>query len=160
MLWFYMEFTGQIKGISKFQYISCYGSMAKGRTINNKWLVFQYISCYGSIICIIKICLYIPYFNTSHVMVLYGRLPKMQNRILISIHLMLWFYAGYSVKSIILQEISIHLMLWFYGVEFEHYRVVELFQYISCYGSIFIHDMRILIHYNFNTSHVMVLLMP
>ena len=97
-------------------------------------------------------------FNTSHVTVLFQHLVQqlpMQN---ISIHLMLRFYASSKLYFVCTCKISIHLMLRFYlqslyaifidiGISI-HLMLrfysnailstisANLFQYISCYGSI------------------------
>ena len=119
----------------------------------------------------------------------------------ISIHLMLWFYICWKVYMVKAITISIHLMLWFYkqrsrgelmenmNFNTSHVMVLsvylgddkytEIFQYISCYGSIYLAQasssvsfsfqyiscygsiksltLIFLVSHYFNTSHVMVL---
>ena len=92
MLWF--NFLLREFGMSdiSFQYILCYGSTFRLLIVLKEFKGFQYILCYGSTNP--------TYFLKS-------------SKILISIHLMLWFNNNRKVPVPKPPQISIHLMLWF-----------------------------------------------
>ena len=70
------------------------------------------------------------HFNTSNVMVLLPPLGSSPLHIMISIHLMLWFFLRKFNKQVFKGSISIHLMLWFFLTSQEIAEWVERFQYI------------------------------
>ena len=135
MLWFYDVIERAITLYSKFQYISCYGSIFPVQISSIFLLLFQYISCYGSI----------------------KKFHYLWSRFIISIHLMLWFYlfAHLTTPSpYLFQYISCYGSM---TIAYSSISVRFTFQYISCYGSIHIEFWLTGWLVYFNTSHVMVL---
>ena len=118
----------------KFQYILCCGSTLYVHARNMYGIVFQYILCCGSTV-----------FADNSI-----------SKIIISIHLMLWFNWVMILVFGLAIAISIHLMLWFNQDKKQNQKRKKSFQYILCCGSTSFKFNFWRDFFNFNTSYVVV----
>ena len=134
MLRFIHNFSSFMRFVLIFQYISCYG-LSLPYDHHYSWLfhfntshvtvypdickrrghhrAFQYISCYGLSLVQASVNLYLQLFQYISCYGLSRHLQKTRPPQSISIHLMLRFIFGSSIRKPISTIISIHLMLRF-----------------------------------------------